>query len=287
MTEQEYRAEWLAGLHHTEYNNCRFAEDKLQYAKDWLLRNKLVDGEYTPCTNFIANLVCTEKLHIATDKAYRELCAKWTDKIHVQQELRSLGMEDILLDSSCNYEEIRISDVEHREQDIIVKCNHGSNWNVRLTGNTDMTKAVQQVNAWQSLNYAYVCGYEAQYEDIKPGYVIQSLLTDSLLDYNFWCIDGEAIAVGLTKKLDNDITEHVAFTDVDGKGLDWYIGAKPETNCLQKTFKKNVDRMLQYVKAIAKLFKFVRVDMFAIDGTVKFEETTFTPCGGKIIVQNR
>ena len=58
-------------------------------------------------------------------------------------------------------------------------------------------------------------------------------------------------------------------------------------NCLQKTFKKNVDRMLQYVKAIAKLFKFVRVDMFAIDGTVKFEETTFTPCGGKIIVQNR
>ena len=27
MTEEEYRQEWLKGLHHTDYNNCRFAEE--------------------------------------------------------------------------------------------------------------------------------------------------------------------------------------------------------------------------------------------------------------------
>lgn len=287
MTEQEYKAEWLTGLHRTEYNNCRFAEDRLQYAKDWLLRNGLVDKEYVPCTNFIANLVCTEKLHIAVDKAYKDLCTKWTDKIQVQQELKSLGMEDILLSSRCEYKELEVADVEQYKQDSMIKCNHGSNWNVRCSRNTDVAKAVLQIDAWQKLNYAYVCGYEAQYEDIKPGYVIQRLLIDTPMDYNFWCIDGEAIAVGLTKKLDNDITEHIAFTDIDGNCLDWYIGAKPEMNSLQKMFRKNVDCMLQYVKEIAKLFKFVRIDMFTVDGAVKFGETTFTPCGGKIIVQNR
>ena len=36
MTEEEYRQEWLKGLHNTDYNNCRFAEDKVQYSKDWI-----------------------------------------------------------------------------------------------------------------------------------------------------------------------------------------------------------------------------------------------------------
>lgn len=284
MTEQEYREEWLAGLHHTEYNNCRFAKDKIQYVKDWLFKNKLVNEGYEPCTNEIANIVCIEKLRIATDIAYRKLCTKWTDKIQVQEELRKLGLKDLVLDSICKYDEIQPNDVPNN-QNSMIKCNHGSNWNVHhLCDSSDTLMSVQRINDWQKLNYAYICGYEAQYEDIKPGYVIQPLLPKPL-DYNFWCVDHDVIAVGLTKKLDNDITEHLAFVDVDGKTLDWYVGAKPEMRNLQTMFKKNIDKMLPYVKEIAKLFKFVRIDMFAINGKVKFCEATFTPCGGKIIVQ--
>lgn len=284
MTEQEYKSEWLSGLHHTEYNNCRFAEDKVQYAKDWLLKNNLVNEDYKSCTNFIANLVCTEKLHIVTDVKYRNLCTRWTDKIQVQNELKNIGLEEIIFDSTCKYSELTMSDISYHEYDIMIKCNHGSNWNVRHVSNSNCIDTVQQINAWQKLNYAYVCGYEAQYEDIKPGYVIQRLLPKPL-DYNFWCVNGNVVAIGLTKKLDNDIIEHVAFTDVTGKALDWCVGVKPEMQDLQSIFKKYVDRMMPYVKEIAKLFKFVRIDMFTVDGQVKFGETTFTPCGGKIIVQ--
>ena len=39
MTEEEYRQEWLKGLHNTDYNNCRFAEDKTQYAIEWTKKN--------------------------------------------------------------------------------------------------------------------------------------------------------------------------------------------------------------------------------------------------------
>ena len=40
MTEEEYRQEWLKGLHNTDYNNCRFAEDKTKFAEEWI-KNKL------------------------------------------------------------------------------------------------------------------------------------------------------------------------------------------------------------------------------------------------------
>lgn len=39
LTEEEYKSEWVAGLHQTDYNNCRFADDKLEYCKDWLSKN--------------------------------------------------------------------------------------------------------------------------------------------------------------------------------------------------------------------------------------------------------
>ena len=36
MTEEEYKAEWLQGLHNTEYNNCRFADDKVKFGIEWI-----------------------------------------------------------------------------------------------------------------------------------------------------------------------------------------------------------------------------------------------------------
>ena len=40
LSEAEYKQEWLNGLHQTDYNNCRFAEDKTQFSIDWI-KNKL------------------------------------------------------------------------------------------------------------------------------------------------------------------------------------------------------------------------------------------------------
>ena len=31
MTEEEYKQEWLNGMHQTEYNACRFSNNKIQY----------------------------------------------------------------------------------------------------------------------------------------------------------------------------------------------------------------------------------------------------------------
>ena len=45
MTEEEYRQEWLQGLHSSDYNNCRFAKNKTQFAIDWI-KERFPDGKY-------------------------------------------------------------------------------------------------------------------------------------------------------------------------------------------------------------------------------------------------
>ena len=47
--------------------------------------------------------------------------------------------------------------------------------------------------------------------------------------------------------------------------------------------KKNIlDKLKPYAKELAQDFKFVRVDLYYIDGQPKFGELTFTPCSGNI-----
>ncbi len=43
-----------------------------------------------------------------------------------------------------------------------------------------------------------------------------------------------------------------------------------------------LEKMKPIVKKLASDFKFVRVDLYSINGQVKFSELTFSPCSGKL-----
>ena len=44
--------------------------------------------------------------------------------------------------------------------------------------------------------------------------------------------------------------------------------------------------MKPIAKTLASDFKFVRVDLYYINGQVKFGELTFSPCSGKLLFGN-
>ena len=44
------------------------------------------------------------------------------------------------------------------------------------------------------------------------------------------------------------------------------------------------EKMKPIIKKLASDFKFVRVDLYSINGQVKFSELTFSPCSGKLIM---
>lgn len=289
LSEAEYKQEWLNGLHQTDYNNCRFAEDKTQYAIDWVKKNLPNVNLENPQT-----LVDRINYYKIFDKDKRKTF--WADKIMVRYMIEDLdpmneeGLHDILIptiySSRCylfRYEyDNFIPDGKY-----IIKCNHGSGWNIRFEKKPgfDPTYMLSKIKEWYYLNYAYVCGYEWQYENIIPGFIIQPDY-GQLKDWDFWCENGEIKYVQTVRKLGKNLEEFMTFTDANGDKPDIYIGVKPMRFHLLESEKETLEKMKPIVKKLASDFKFVRVDLYSINGQVKFGETTFSPCSGKIPMFN-
>lgn len=286
LSEAEYKQEWLNGLHQTDYNNCRFAEDKTQYAIDWVKKNLPNVNLENPQT-----LVDRINYYKIFDKDKRK--SFWSDKIMVRYMIEDLdpkneeGLHDILIptiySSRCylfRYEyDNFIPDGKY-----IIKCNHGSGWNIRFEKKPgfDPTYMLSKIKEWYFLNYAYVSGYEWQYENIIPGIIVQPDY-GQLKDWNFWCENGEIKYVQTVRKINKNLEDYLTFTDANGDKPDIYIGVKPLRFNLLESEKETLEKMKPIVKKLASDFKFVRVDLYSINGQVKFGETTFSPCSGKLV----
>lgn len=291
LTEEEYKTEWAAGLHQTDYNNCRFAEDKLAYCKAWL-------AEYVPSYRnntyeFLVTEACNQKIKIAEDLEYRNLCSVWSDKILVEQQLANIGLSDLIIPSIAKVKSFtniqELIDLQ-ANVDVIIKCNHGSGWNKILRSQDNeaiMQNILTSIHEWQFLNYAYIGGYEAQYENIDKGLIVQPMLAESLMDYCFWCINGKIKRIGLTKKLGKNLERYIAFVNPDGSASHQCIGMPPELYNLPNSLQQIIESMKEAVVKIASKFEFVRVDMYHVNGKNYFGETTFTPCGGKLVLSER
>ena len=210
MTPEEYRQEWLNGLHQTDYNNCRFAEDKTQFSIDWI-KNKLPNVNLENPQNLIDRINWC-KIY---DKDERKPI--WADKISAHLELSLSSLKDIVISPAYIF---RTNKFTKESFDTIpdgkwfVRCNHGSGWNMRFEkkkGN-DPTYLISKLNEWLSLNYAYIGGYEWQYENINRGIIVQPDL-GQLLDWQFWCENGEIKYIQLSRKLGKNLEEFICFTD--------------------------------------------------------------------------
>lgn len=280
MTEEEYRQEWLKGLHHTDYNNCRFAEDKTQYAIEWTKKN-------VPNVNLENPQNIVDRINWCKIYDKDERKSIWADKIaaHYQIALNP-ELKNILIQPSYIWfkNEFTLDMFNHLpDGKWFFRCNHGSGWNMRFEkkkGN-DPSYLISKINEWLFLNYAYIGGYEWQYENINRGIIIQPDL-GQLKDWNFWCENGEIKYVQTVRKLGKNLEEYFTFTDADGNTPDAYIGLKPMRFHLLENEKVILEKMKPIVKKLASDFKFVRVDLYSINEQVKFSELTFSPCSGKL-----
>lgn len=280
MTPEEYRQEWLKGLHHTDYNNCRFAEDKTQFSIDWI-KNKLPNVNLENPQNLIDRINWC-KIY---DKDERKPI--WADKISAHLELSLSSLKDIVISPAYIFRTNKFTKESFNtipDGKWFFRCNHGSGWNMRFEkkkGN-DPTYLISKLNEWLSLNYAYIGGYEWQYENINRGIIVQPDL-GQLLDWQFWCENGEIKYIQLSRKLGKNLEEFICFTDSSCEYTDMYLGIKPMRFKLLSKEKETYKKMKPIVEQLASDYKFVRVDLYSINDKVKFSELTFSPCSGNLI----
>lgn len=277
-----------------DYNNIRFADDKFAAGKQWLLSKKPEVNMENPKT--IVDFICKYKY-----EDLNPLKPAWADKIAVYQKLYDMGLECLHIPMIGEYEKYwykptvkeigEVIDIAlSKDYSCIIKCNHGSGWNIKLTPGENVNRQylVNKLNEWLHTNYAYIAGYEWQYESIVPGLLIQPMYESNPLDWQFYCLDGEIVAVDIQRKFGKSYVENLAFVDSKGDKLSWYIGATPTIDNLNQGMKKILDRMTHFVLEIAKQFKFVRVDLFNTPrDEIRFCEATFAPCSGILDLTNR
>lgn len=76
----------------------------------------------------------------------------------------------------------------------VLKCNHGSRYNIVVKDKLDYTAAEIQINKWLHENFAYRCGCEMQYDMIPHKVYAEQYIEQmdgNLLDYKFHCFNGE------------------------------------------------------------------------------------------------
>lgn len=286
-----YWLEWKEGQHQTDYNNCRFAEDKLEFAKNWLLSKK-PEIDWKNCKN-IVDIIAKQKLRFIIDSDYCGIAQQWADKVNVKQFIEAQYQWPYEIfnrpfaDEIEKWKELYYSKQTEfgvgSHQEFWLKTNHGSGWNLKvdLSNLPTAPKYIEhKLNEWCNLNYAYISGYERQYENIKPQVIIEPHKCDSPIDYGFWCGNGMIEGISLTKKLGKNLEAYLAFVDACGKKNPWYIGCKPSMDDLPPSMYKRIEEIIPYVKELCRPFDFVRVDFNYVEGHWYFGEMTFTPCSG-------
>ena len=165
----------------------------------------------------------------------------------------------------------------------LIKRSSGCAKNIFVTNKDrlDMDKVKKYVSTWDT---KVVCGFESkefQYSLSEPRIFTEENLLDgrdleSLIDYRFWTFNGKV--------------QFVAVNDGRGWGAQvFYDTSFNKMDLFNKThlahgdeqFEKplNFDLMVALAEKLAKPFKFVRVDLYNLNGEIYLGEFTFSPGG--------
>lgn len=161
----------------------------------------------------------------------------------------------------------------------ILKATHGSGWNIIVKDKSklNVSDAKKKFNSWLNTNYAFVMGYELHYLFIKPRIIAEEYLGDNLIDYRFYCYNGDPKEVWVDKYSGTQNHKRTIY-DINWNEKE-FLCAWPR---LDENISKpvNFDLMRKISKTISKYFRFVRVDFFEVDSKMYLGEITFIPLSG-------
>ena len=269
----------------TEYDSCRYADDKVAYGKEWLKRHNNIDYETLNMDLFPERVISYKLDDLSSYKPFL------SDKLNSKDFLVKAGIPEIHIPTVLSGRtKLSVKDLLGLpEGNYIIKCGHASGWNFYFSRNDKfetLSRIVDKVNEYMTLNYAYIAGYEWQYESITPGYIIQKVFDKNMIDYQFFYEDGNLISVDMQIKADRNHVLHIYYGSPDGNMIDHYIGSCPILKTLTKKDKNTIQEILPYAEILSKYdnknIKFARIDFLYYDEKPYFCEYTFSPYAGNL-----
>lgn len=204
------------------------------------------------------------------------------DKYLVRDWVKEKIGEKYLIPCLGVYDSFNDIDFSKLPDKFVIKCNHGSGWNIIVKDKSqlDLKQTQQQIDLWMEQNFAFQCGYEMHYYNIPPKIIIEQYMEDSsgeLRDYKFTCFNGKPEFIWIDE---GRFSEHKRnLYDLDWNLLPYQINTKyqhfespQKPECLPE--------MLQLAEKLSSGFLYVRTDFYVINNKVYFGEMTFTSGSG-------
>lgn len=205
-----------------------------------------------------------------------------TDKIllrnHVAERLGE-GYCPAIYQVRDSFDEIDLSALPDR---FVIKANHdyGSVVIVRNKQQFDRTAARELFARALARRFAWERG-EWAYSFVKPQVFVEEYLdsgsAQSPPDYKFLCADGEVKFVHFLYGRGQQLKEQVISVDGTDYGVEFFAHA-PYGNTFTRP--SNWEEMISCATKLSRGWKFVRVDLYSINGRTYVGEMTFFPAGG-------
>jgi len=168
-------------------------------------------------------------------------------------------------------------------ESFVLKTNHGCGWNIRVQdkGTLDITKTKEKLNYWMSKDWAANNG-ELQYRNI-PHRVIAEEYLAGLTEIQVYCMDGMPRYIGVIEYGTVPCGTCRSFYNAENFELQPFtINDIPYSDNPKPV---NLAKLKTIAQWLCSEFKFVRVDLYDVDGRVYFGEMTFSPNAMSIVIK--
>lgn len=214
------------------------------------------------------------------------LASSCTDKYAVRDYVEKKGLGDILVPLVggpwSSTEEV---DFATLPDSFAMKATHGCKMNYLVPNKADMDveKCRREMNRWLATTYG---GYsmELHYLTIPHRIYAEQYLENAnqLIDYKIHCLNGkpEFILVCSDRKANGDAAMQVTLDlfDLNWKHIPELITSGAEVAGDGSILRpQKLDEMIEIARILSEDFRFVRVDLYELEGKIYFGELTFSP----------
>lgn len=218
---------------------------------------------------------------------YKDIYVNCADKYLVREFVKERGCKEILIKLLGVYDSPSEINFKKLPKKFVLKWNFGCGLNILChdKNKLDEEETKKKLKKWRK-NKFYIKSSELHYKKIKKKIICEELIGDNTThqidDYKFYCFDGNAYCVMVCVGRDSIKNQKPRFYFFD-KDYKWLKINKQSLDgvCdfdLSKV--KNIDKMFEYAEKLSQGFKFVRVDLYNVNGKIYFGELTFTPSAG-------
>ncbi len=205
-----------------------------------------------------------------------------------REYLKEQGFEDLLIKSYGVFDRFEDIDFEKLPNQFVLKCTHACSFNeiVREKSKFDIETSRKKFHKWLNTNYGNMT-CEKHYSPIKPRIIVEEYIGELEhlpTEYKIHVFNGKAKSLYVVTGRGEDIrynNYYIDWTPFDGSQFN---GWKKTDHELEKP--KNWERMVKISEQLGKIFPFVRVDLYNINGKIYFSELTFTPAKGTLILDD-